>query len=685
MILGKKKRAGTTQIFWTDQLAACLEKSADTDDPQLLVDIIQAIRPKNASARDKFDLLPVLEFFRDNPETTQKLSRYLTLLFKGKKFSRFLSDAAILQGSDFFYEIKKRISHKILPYQPAKDQLEYILNQVFFLATDRFWVERIPMWQLEELYDLFGFSSIYDTVQPETSLSQMLLAMDLIIQRISGRAMETEVLQMVPEFDGMESPFIGFERELLQIEERLRMSDIHYMRTSDLIYRQLVVMHHQSMEFVDKAFANSGKYGISIRVNQSLLKIRQQLERLGVLMPLLAADEHSQKRTNSIKLALELIKYNCHKNNIRKFLSESTQLISYEITQHTAKTGEHYITGTGKEYFRMLRSAMGGGFIVGFLCLFKLLLSKVDTSIFGHAFLYSMNYSLGFILIYLTGATLATKQPAMTASVLARSIDDESQKGKPAERYTKFAVLFARVFRSQFIAFVGNVIMAFPVSLACIYLIDCYAHHNIADSKWLKLMADLSPIHSPLVFHAAIAGVFLFLSGIISGSIANSDKHNQVYYRIQEHPLLKKSIGKTRTQKLAAWYEKRWAGVVSNFWFGIFMGSVAPIGIFLGLDLDIRHITFASGNMALGLYGSHFQVSTYLLSWAIVGIPLIGLVNFLVSFGLSASLALRSRNISLFELSLVSVAIFRHFKSKPASFFFPTEKQSEKIVAESAS
>lgn len=669
----RNKQLPESEEIWK-KLISAPDLYQDPGDPQLLIDLVASLRPKNVEAREKFDLLPFLSFLRQNPQDTQKLADYVRNLIQGKKFSRFLSDAGILQGSDFFYELRKRVVSKFLPNQPEEDQLEYVLNQVFFLASDRVWVGKVPLWQLEELFDLFNCSSIYDDVQPGAPLSEVMQAMNLIIQRISGRAMESDVLKMVPEFDNLDSPFIGFERELRQIEERIQTSSLHFIRTTDLVYRQLQVMHYQCVEFVDRAFANSSKYGISIRVNQSLLKIRQQLERLGILMPLLAADEQSDKRTNSIKLALELIRYNCFKNNIRKFFSDSTQLISYEITQHTAKTGEHYITGTTREYFKMLRSAMGGGLIVGFLCLFKVLLAGVDTSIFGHAVLYSLNYSFGFMLIYLTGATLATKQPAMTASLLARSIGAKVKQGKSSDRYAGFAVLFARVFRSQFIAFVGNVIMAFPVSLACVYLIDRFTHRNVAETKWTTLLFDLSPVHSPLIYHAAIAGVFLFLSGIISGSVANRDKHNRIYYRIHEHPLLKKSIGKKRTAAVARWYERRWAGIVSNFWFGVFMGTTAPIGIFLGLDLDIRHITFASGNLALGLYGADFVTSSILLWWAIAGIPLIGLVNFLVSFGLSSSLALRSRNISLFELGLVVVAIWKHFKAKPVSFFFPTEK-----------
>jgi site-specific recombinase len=224
--------------------------------------------------------------------------------------------------------------------------------------------------------------------------------------------------------------------------------------------------------------------------------------------------------------------------------------------------------------------------------------------------------------------------------------------------------------------------MAFPVSLLGIWAIDYLFHYNIAAAKWETLLTDISPIHSLAVFHAAIAGFFLFLSGIISGSVANRDKHNQVFFRITEHPMLKRSLGKVRTLKLAKLYEKKGAGIISNFWFGVFMGSTASVGLFLGLNLDIRHITFVSGNLALGVYGANYQVSNAMLFWGIFGIGVVGLVNFTVSFSLSLGLALRSRAISLFELRFIVASIWNHFKSRPISFFFPTENKKKSEVVE---
>ena len=653
------------------------------DDLELLIDLVQFFRPEHPHRADKIDLSEFLTFLDHNPNFRKELSVYLKQILHQKKFTLTITDAGILQDVDFFYEVRRRLSAKLLPNQPQRDSLEFVLNQVFYLASDSVWVKKIPFEQLQELYQMLEFKSIYESVEPFSALSELMNAMTLITQRIGGRANETDVLKMVPEYDGIESPFTAFEKELLAIEERIKTETPHYLSAEDLSYKQLLVFHQQCEEYVDKAFKNSSKYGISLRVNQNLLRIRQQLERLKVLFPLMVVEQESDIKDNAVNMSVRLIHYNCFKNNVRKFISDSTQLLSYEITQHTAKSGSYYITENRREYFIMLRNSLGGGLIVGLLCIVKLLLSKVHTSYFGEAFLYSMNYSIGFITIFLLGFALATKQPALTAAALARALEEGQQKeGNNSQKYGAFAILFARVFRSQFIAFVGNVAMAFPIAMLLIWGIEQLFGYNIAVAKWEHIITDISPIHSLAIFHAAIAGLFLFLSGIISGVISNRDRYNSVYYRIQEHPLLKKTFGKKRTLKFSSWYEKRWAGVVSNFWFGIFMGSTASVGMFLGLNLDIRHISFASGNLALALYGSGFHVTNSMLFWGIFGVGMIGFVNFSVSFGLSLGLAFRSRAISIFELRFVTSAIWSHFKHKPMSFFFPTERKLKTEVEE---
>jgi site-specific recombinase len=643
------------------------------DEVDLLSELVALVRPKKLKDIKKVDLSELLMLLEQNEKYRNGLSLYLKMVLKNKKFSKILTDAGILTDTDFFHEVKKRLFAKLIPDQSPKDTLEYVLNQVFFQKTDPKWIKKIPRRQLEELFELLKFNSIYVSSAGNSNLAELLFAMEVILHRIAGRALESEVIKMVPEYENLESPFLAFQKEFALVSEKILEEKKNFITSADLGYKQLMVLHRQCTDYVQTAFGNSDKYGISLRVNQNLLRIRQQLQRLKTLLPLLVVDEPAEACRNTIHLGCSLIEYNCKKTNVRKLINESTQLLSYEVTQHTARTGEHYITKDRKEYLRMFRTASGGGIIVGLACIIKLFLAKIDASAFGHAFFYSINYALCFITIYVLGFTLATKQPAMTASALVRALETgrKKQDVDEDEKHQAFAEFFARVFRSQFIAFVGNVMFAFSVPLFIAWLADIAFNYNLGASKWENLIADQSPIHSLSILYASIAGVFLFLSGIIAGSVANTDKHQNVYYRIEEHPLLKRSFGRVRTQKLARLYEKKWAGIVSNFWFGVFMGSTASVGFFLGLNLDVRHITFASGNLALGIYGADYNVPHELLFWGIFGIGIIGLMNFLVSFGLSMGLAFRSRNIPLSELRLIMLSVWRHFKRRPGSFFFP--------------
>ncbi len=641
-----------------------------------LYDLVKYFRPKSPKSVANITLRELLDHLIEFDTHRVILSNYLGSILSDKSFRIMVSDAGILQDSDFLYEIRKRISSKILPYQPKKDTLEYVLNQVFYKETDFVWINKIPMHELIELVEILQLPDIYQFDKAEEgALSEILYAMGVLTQRMSGRSMETSILNMIPKYNHLGSPFLGFENEFLEIESRLRKGEVQFVDVNDLNYKQMVILYKQCVDLVKHAYKNSATFGITLKVNQSLLRIRQQLDRIKTLIDFLIVNTPKDRIENTVKLSLKLIEYNCYKNNVSKLIAESTQVVSYEITQYTAKTGEHYITETAKEYFSMFKASLGAGLVVGFLCIFKVLLSKADTSDFGFAFLYSMNYAVGFIVIYLCGFALATKQPAMTASYIIKAIEEgRKTQTSTTEQHSAFANLFARLFRSQFIAFVGNVIMAFAVALLLIWSIDRITGINITDTKWHTLLNDSSPVHSWAIFHAAIAGVFLFLSGIISGNVSNKNKHNQVYYRIQENPFLKSTIGAYKANKLAGWLERKWPGIISNFWFGIFMGSTHSIGIFLGLNLDIRHITFVSGNIALGAYGADFQLTAITWLWCLLGIFFVGLINFTVSFGLSLGLAFRSRDIPWVEVFSLQKSVWKHFKKQPLHFFFPPRK-----------
>ena len=633
------------------------------------LDSVQPMRELFQSLkRTNFEVF--LAYLKNNEEIKNNFRDYLFILFSNKSFTKALTDANILSENAFFPELKKRISYKFLPPVEDENTVSYIISKVLFNPkSDSNYIKNINPEDGSEFFKLMEIEKI--STLPKVK-KELLISANILALRSVGNALEAGITKMVPEYKNFDNPFVALQSELDSLIGRFKEDENLQINSKDVDYKQIKIYLQQCLDFVDKAFKNASKFGISSKINQSLLKIRQQLRRIQDIIPILVVDNEEDVLTNSKNLVSNTLKYNSHRNNVRELIDDSTRLISHLITSHTAETGTHYIATSSKEYLKMFWKASGGGIIVGFLCIFKMMMSYSHGSEFSHAVLYSLNYAFGFIIIYLLGFTLATKQPAMTAATMAKVLSDESSSDK---NYKEFANLVAKLSRTQFIAFVGNVLWSFPVALVIIYGMDWFLEKNFAVAKADKLLKDLNPIESKAILHACIAGFFLFISGIISGNISNSSIFNQVPERISQSPFLNQVIGAKNSKKLSDFYTKHWAGIISNFWFGIFLGVIAPLGVFLGLDLDIRHITFSAGNFALALYGKGFDIDTYTFVISLVTIFLIGAFNFIVSFGLSMLLAFRSRKVNFGELTIIHKTILKYFIKNPLRFFIPLKSE----------
>ena len=633
------------------------------------LDSVQPMRELFQSLkRTNFEVL--LAYLKNNEEIKNNFRDYLFILFSNKSFAKALTDANILSENAFFPELKKRISYKFLPPVEDENTISYIISKVLFNPkSDSNYIKNINPEDGSEFFKLMEIEKISSLPKVK---KELLISANILALRSVGNALEAGITKMVPEYKNFDNPFVALQSELDSLIGRFKEDENLQINSKDVDYKQIKIYLQQCLDFVDKAFKNASKFGISSKINQSLLKIRQQLRRIQDIIPILVVDNEEDVLINSKNMVSNTLKYNSHRNNVRELIDDSTRLISHLITSHTAETGTHYIATSSKEYLKMFWKASGGGIIVGFLCIFKMMMSYSHGSEFSHAVLYSLNYAFGFIIIYLLGFTLATKQPAMTAATMAKVLSDESSSEK---NYKEFANLVAKLSRTQFIAFVGNVLWSFPVALAIIYGMDWFLEKNFAVAKADKLLKDLNPIESKAILHACIAGFFLFISGIISGNISNSSIFNQVPERISQSPFLNQVIGAKNSKKLSDFYTKHWAGIISNFWFGIFLGVIAPLGVFLGLDLDIRHITFSAGNFALALYGKGFDIDTYTFVISLVTIFLIGAFNFIVSFGLSMLLAFRSRKVNFGELTIIYKSILKYFIKNPLRFFIPLKSE----------
>ncbi len=674
---GCRDHGGYLGAVTASPLRRCLEEIARYDGRELdpLARLVQVVRPTSQEWKDhvvpRFDALVTL--LENDPVLCAGLSAYMRRITAGMTFHRTLTDAGLPSG-EFWPELRRRIGYRILPPQPEQGTADHLLVNVFYREGDLQWVMALTEGRCIRLLELLGIPE--DDVH---AVRELMFAAQVLGLRIAGKAFDAEVLRMVPDRENRDNPFLMLADDLDEYLDRIRTS-VNARDTDGQGHRRAITLLDECRKVIAEAYGHAGRFGMTMRVNQQLMRMEQMLDRLEAVLTILAIDPGRTPASKRVQLLKQLLLFSSGSTRVSAFLNASTQVVAREITQHTGRTGEHYITTSHQEYRRMLSTALGGGALVAMACLIKAWMATVETSPFGYALLYSLNYAWVFIGIYLLHLTLATKQPAMTAATIAASLDAGRKEG--VRHYGALAVLVARVFRSQFIAFVGNVFMAFPVAVLLAMGWNWAMGPDLLAHKSAKMLHELHPFASLALPHAAIAGVFLFLAGLIAGSVGNWSVHGRIPQRLQEHPVLKMWLGPEKRARLAAYFERNAPGIISNFWFGVFMGSVGMVGSFFGLPLDIRHITFAAGNLGLGLVGAQGQVETWTVVWSVLGIGLIGFVNFAVSFGLSLTLALRSRGIPLRELRPIVGAVRERFRRHPTTFLVPPLSPASEQVQE---
>jgi site-specific recombinase len=105
---------------------------------------------------------------------------------------------------------------------------------------------------------------------------------------------------------------------------------------------------------------------------------------------------------------------------------------------------------------------------------------------------------------------------------------------------------------------------------------------------------------------------------------------------------------------------------------------VPVMGRFVGLPLEVRHVTLSTGSLTLAVrsVGAHAGVGA-----AVAGIAVILALNFSVSFALALAVALRARGVAHAGRRLLR-AIASRFVADPLPFFVPVERDGEEARAD---
>ena len=668
--------------------ASILQQFGDPARDQIAawVALVDRLRPRRAhdTARALQNLQELAKLIDHRQDLRARLRDALLGLVRERKQVSMYVASGLLPSTGFFSETARRISGRLLPEVVDTAYMKDLLSVVFHRTDDELWVRAIPDEEWVAFLDRLlaaddptaaPVAAEVDGKVPD-ALEELIEGLRILSYHVSAIGLDPELVRIDPTLEEHESPFIAQNEEVLAYLAHYRAwwSDPAMPLEDE---RHLTVMLDQCGEVLQRVRRRATKIGTSLTLTFKLERLRQHLDRMAHLLDLLRR-LHQERSVHTITPQLvalfkQLVHAECRKNKLSDYWGQNVELLSLRMTESASKTGEHYITTNRSEYFGMLGSAAVGGFIIALMAAFKLVLHDQGFAPLNEALTFCLNYGLGFVLIHILGGTVATKQPAMTANAIAASIGETKGKSRNLEN---LADLIARTVRSQFAAILGNVGLAVPVAMLIALGIQTLSGEAFVDAtKALTLLDEVDPRGGALFF-AAVAGVCLFLSGLIAGYYDNLSAYNRVPQRLRQLRWARRLLGEARLARVAGYVENNLGALAGNFFFGFLLGGAAALGMLFGLPLDIRHIAFSSAYVGYAATGLDFAMSWQMVALAAGGVAGIGLVNLAVSFSLTLYVAMRARRITFANARVLVRLVLTRLLTRPQDFILPPLKEA---------
>ena len=634
----------------------------DEDPVALLVGLVDWIRPPDPSdvATAIARMRELAAFLRGDEEACAAVRAAIRGSVAVSAGVGLFAETGVLSSRGFVREIIDRLYERVLP-APARDgALRDVFERMFHRRGDAEWVPAIPAESWAE------FGAILDAgVEPGTSVigvlrAGMVGAIGVLAVRIAAEGSSSELLHVDPSAARRDSPFLALQREVAGYLDRLAAGG------GGAEEKHVHVLLAQALEAVEELRAVGTRRGTSVRVTYLLERMEQQLRRLELLLHTSQSSgmERVQKRYELLRV---LVQASEMRLSVAHVWRANTRILAKRITENASRTGEHYATSTAAEYYEMMRSAMGAGAIIAVMALLKLEIREEQLPPLLDLLLICADYSLGFVIIMLLHCTVATKQPAMTAAMIAATVEEATHSRKAP--LDKLARLIASVVRTQLVAIFGNIALALPLAMAIASVYGyVYGVPFVSDYKAGAMLRELRPVLGYALLHGAIAGVWLFAAGLVSGWYDNYSAVLDIPDRVRASPLLRWMPARAR-DRMADYLGDNLGGLMGNAIFGVLLALTGFVGLLLGLNIDIRHVTFASANLGYAAVSSGLEPGIFATYFVFV--LMVGAMNLGVSFSLALNVAMRSRGTTFARapelLREVGTLLLHH----PRQFFLP--------------
>ena len=610
-----------------------------------------------------------LDVLERNPEWKLAVARTLRSIIRETRAAALFSETGLPRQSGLLTEINERLTRKFLPPQPGSAELGVLFERLFPVRNDDVWIGQLD----EAILERFG-ALLEDGAGPEergwNKLAEELEdALAYLAAQIRVTGCSEAIRQRLKHQSLRELAFFRLGTALSSTFAARQKGDEAAMSAELNCLQSLVDACHRARA---EALEHLEKSGVSTEVVYHLAFIEASLHRFQELVEL-AFDPAPQLRRYAGFVAL-LARQNRARESVIDLLRQNWRLLTRKIVERSGETGEHYIARSRQEYGVMLKSAAGGGAIMAVTAWLKTILLAWSLPGLMEGIAASLNYSVGFVAIQLTGSTLATKQPANTAAALAARMHNVRDPAAIEQLVEEIVCLV----RSQIASIAGNLALAAP-SMLLLHIVVLWLTGSeiMPPEKAVKALHSIS-ILGPSVIYAAFTGVLLWASSLVAAWAGNWFACNHIGNALEMDRRLIRVLGTTRAARFARFWTRNIGGLCGNISFGFMLGIIPEVARFVGIPLDIRHVTLSACFLTASVATLGLDVLvTKAFVLAVLGVAGVGLMNLTVSFSLAMFVATRACGIQSPERHAIYAAVARRVMRRPASFLFPTNGARE--------
>lgn len=592
-----------------------------------------------------------------NEELRKKFFTLLNQTLAEMSEVHFFSEVGLSNQIGFLQELSERFVAKLLPETPLKHDLHSLLFRLFPDSSDLVWLDHFDNEILSRLIRECRAAGSSSSMVDDVKDSLVFLSTQASALAYSAPFRERLGRQRV-----MSMPYHRLTQQIQQFIEARTSNDYATLQRKK---NEILVSLADCFGSLFQVQTHLDEFGVSLSLVFQMERLRRQLHRLGQLIEMISAPTPTP---NDLKtFIVQLVHDTQTKRGLRTFIGDNMSLLNQKVVERNSEIGEHYITKTRSEFYHLFKKAGGGGILTAFTVYLKFMIASWGLSSFLTGFFASINYSLSFLAIQFSGFTLATKQPASTAPAIATKLKDLS-----LDKLETVVDEMLALIRSQFVAILGNLSFVAPTALIVYYVIAGITGSTALSTENAQYVMTSLSVLGPSFIYAAFTGCLLFASSLFAGWFDNWVTFRKMNQRIRYNEKFRQAFGDRRARALGRFLQKNAAALTANISLGCMLGIVPEIMKFLGLPLDVRHVTLSTGSLMAALPVLGYDVA---LSWpfwnAVLGIFVIGLLNVSVSFALAFSLAINAQRVRHIQRNALLLALARRISKNPLSLFHP--------------